>query len=108
MPRKTSPRNPHPPHRHHERGCLVKRRGHTERYDERKAYAACYAAALATQLHAQDAEKLSAAVSKELTAWMRKQKRCVPSDEIFQQLVSLLRKRDPNVAFMFASHRDVS
>ncbi len=101
-------RNPHPPHKHHPRGCLVKRRGHTERYDERKIYASCYAAALAAQVPHREAERIAAAAAKAVTAWVKKQQRCVSASEIFQAAARALRTHHEDVAFMYETHRDVS
>ena len=101
--------NPHPPHKHHPHGCLVKRAGHTEHYDERKVYASCYAACLSTQIHPREAERISNAVSREVTKWATSQKGlCISADAIFEQTARILRKHHEDVAFMYATHRDVS
>ena len=97
-----------PPHKHHEKGCLVKRAGHTERYDERKIYASCYAAALAAQVSEREAERIAAAAALAVTAWVKKQRRCVPAGEILAQAAKALRHHHADVAFMYETHRDVS
>lgn len=87
--------------------CIVKRRGHTEEFDERKVYASCYAACLNTQILHEEAEKICEKVAKEVKAWARK-KKAVSSDEIFRKTISAIKKHHEDVAFMYETHRDIS
>ena len=86
---------------------IVKRKGHTERFDERKVYASCYAACLCTHMPKAKAEKICEKISREMKAWIKKRE-MTTSTQIFHEMVKLLRKHDADVAFMFETHRDVS
>ena len=87
--------------------CIVKRKGHTEEFDERKVYASCYAACLNAQIGHKNAEKISEKVSKELKAWVTK-KREISSDGIFKKVVASMGKYDKDAAFMYETHRDIA
>ena len=87
--------------------CIVKRKGHTEEFDERKVYASCYAACLNTQLKEEVSEKISEKVCKEIKIWTKK-KKTVSSDEIFKKVIVAIKKHNKDVAFMYETHRDIS
>lgn len=86
---------------------IVKRKGHTELYDERKVYGSCYFACRNAHLDEKESEKICSKVSKEVTKWMNKQK-IVSSQEIFKILVHELKKHNEDAAFLYETHRDVS
>lgn len=86
---------------------IVKRNGKKEKFDERKVYATCFAAALNTQLERHQAEKFCEKVCKEMKTWVKK-KKIVTSSEVFQQMARSMKKYDKNVAFMYETHRDLS
>ena len=86
---------------------IVKRQGHSEKYDERKVYASCYSACLGTHLTKTEAEKICEIVTKEVTQWIKAQKE-VTSDQIFDKVVDTLKSVHPTVAFMYETHRDIS
>lgn len=83
---------------------VVKRRGHTESFDERKIYASVYEACHATQLSTKQAEKMAASVSLSVKKWIEK-KTHVNSHEIHKEVVKVLRKHHADVAFMYEHHR---
>jgi transcriptional regulator NrdR family protein len=87
--------------------CTVKRKGHTEEFDERKVYASCYAACLSSHVPHTDAEKICEKVSKEIKTWA-KRKRSVESDEIFSKTITAIKKHNKDAAFMYETHRDIS
>jgi len=87
--------------------CIVKRKGHTEEFDERKVYASCYAACINTQMKAKEAEKICEKVAKDLKAWATK-RRYAKSSEIFDKVTAAIKKHDKNAAFMYETHRDIS
>jgi transcriptional regulator NrdR family protein len=87
--------------------CIVKRKRHTEEFDERKVYASCYAAFLNAQVEHTKAEKMCEKVSKEIKAWARKRKYADSSD-IFKKVIAEMKKHDKNAAFMYETHRDIS
>lgn len=86
---------------------IVKRNGHKEAYDSRKVYASVYAACLAVRVHQGEAELVADKVAQELNAWVTGQKE-VTSHQIFFQASASLEKYNPDAAFMYRTHRDVS
>ena len=87
--------------------CIVKRKGHSEEFDERKVYASCYAACLSSHVLHTDAEKICGKVAKEIKSWARK-KKTVTSDDIFRQVTATMKKHNEDAAFMYETHRDIS
>ena len=87
--------------------CIVKRKGHTEKFDERKVYASCYAACLSSHVPHVEAEKICGKVANEIRAWARK-KKAVSSDEIFAKVTAAIKKHNEDAAFMYESHSDIS
>ena len=86
---------------------IVKRKGHKENFDSRKVYASVYAACLNVHMHVGEAELVADKVSKELTSWLEDQKE-VAAHDIFRQVTAVLGKYNPDAAFMYETHRDVS
>lgn len=86
---------------------IVKRKGHRERFDERKVYASCYAACLSAHMHKLKAEKVCEAVCRDVRKWIAG-KKAVSSHEIFGYVAGSLRTQDEDAAFMYATHRDLS
>ncbi len=86
---------------------IVKRHGHTERFDERKVYASCYAACLSSHVEHRHAEKICEVVVQGIKKWIAKKKE-VNSHDISQETAKLIRKHNKNVAFMYETHRDIS
>ena len=85
---------------------IVKRRGHIERFDERKVYASCYAACLSAHIPHPKAEKICEKVAVGVKKWAEK-KHAVTSHEIFLKTASLIKKHHKEAAFMYATHRDI-
>ncbi len=89
------------------RFCVVKRAGHREEFDERKAYASCYAACISANIAKKDAEKICDKVLNAIKRHLRTHKE-VGSSELFNLLVRELRKHNPEVAYLFETHRDIA
>ena len=87
--------------------CIVKRKGHSEEFDERKVYASCYAACLSSHVPHMKAEKICEKVAREIKAWARK-KKVVNSNEIFKKTIAAMKKHNKDAAFMYETHRDIS
>jgi len=87
--------------------CIVKRKGHTEEFDERKVYSSCYAAGLGAGLDHIEAEKLCDKACKAIRQWAHK-KVMMTSDEIFKKTIQELKKHNEKAAFMYETHRDIS
>tara|TARA_Y100000310_G_scaffold286069_1_gene309944 strand:- start:3019 stop:3288 length:270 start_codon:yes stop_codon:yes gene_type:complete len=86
---------------------LVKRRGHLEKFDERKVYASCYAACLSHDITRGEAEKVCEKVTKEVKKWI-KDKKEVTSDGLFREIGKSLAKHSKEAAYLYKTHRDIS
>lgn len=86
---------------------IVKRRGHKEKYDHRKVYAAVYAACLAAHIPDKKAETIASKVCNNVDRWI-KSKKTVTAHQIYFQTIIHLKKLDKNAAFMYETHMDVS
>jgi len=86
---------------------VVKRRGHTEQFDERKVYGSIYSACSNCDLHERECEKLAEQVIEELKKVLANKKE-INSTEIFGLVISILAKYHEDAAFMYQVHRDIS
>jgi len=86
---------------------VVKRKGHKEKFDERKAYASCYHAAMNCHLSKEEAEKIANKAVAGLKNWVADYDE-VNSTEIFNYLSSGLGKIKKDVGYMYRTHRDLS
>ncbi|HLC48668.1 MAG TPA: ATP cone domain-containing protein [Candidatus Norongarragalinales archaeon] len=86
---------------------VVKRKGHLEPFDERKAYGSIYWAAKSAHLDEKAAEKIAESVVAELKIFVR-QKHAVDSREIFGFICQKMRKIDPDAEYMYRTHLDIS
>ena len=86
---------------------IVKRKGHSELYDERKVYGSCFFACRNAHLSEQEAEEICKKVSASITKWLKK-KKIVSSSDIFRKLTEELKKHNEDAAFLYETHRDVS
>ena len=84
---------------------IVKRKGHKEEFDERKAYASCYHAALNCHLSKEEAEKIASKAITDLKKWVNEYDE-VNSTEIFNYLSTQLRKINKDVGFMYRTPSD--
>ena len=86
---------------------IVKRKGHTELYDERKVYGSCFFACRNAHLSEKEAEEICRKASAAITKWIKKQK-IVYSGDIFKKLIEELKKHNEDAAFLYETHRDIS
>lgn len=86
---------------------IVKRKGHYEKFDERKIYASCYSACLGMAMDKKEAEKLCEKATRDMKAWL-KGKKHVNSQHLFEQMVKILTKYNQDAGFMYETHRDIS
>ncbi|OGE78818.1 MAG: hypothetical protein A2751_01320 [Candidatus Doudnabacteria bacterium RIFCSPHIGHO2_01_FULL_46_14] len=86
---------------------IVKRRGHKEPFDGKKVYAASYAACRNAHLSEMLAENIADTVQKRLESWVDA-KNEISSDEIFREIITVLKELHPDAAFLFETHRDIS
>ena len=86
---------------------IVKRKGHTELYDEKKVYGSCYFACRNAHLSEKEAEQICNKVCAAITKWV-KTKKVVSSNDIFKKLIEELKKHNEDAAFLYETHRDIS
>ncbi len=86
---------------------IVKRKGHTESFDERKVYASVFAACMNTRMLDQQAELIANKVTEEIKRWIEAQNE-VTSEQIFIKVVEELQVLNKEAAFMYKTHRDIS
>lgn len=86
---------------------IVKRRGHTEVYDERKVYGSCFFACRNAHLSEQEAEEICKKVSASMTKWV-KIKKIVSSSDIFNMIIQELKKHNEDASFLYETHTDIS
>ena len=86
---------------------VIKRKGHKEKFDERKVYGSVYAACKICEMPEKNCEKIAKSVSKGIKSMVKK-KNIVSSEDIFRNVVKILKKHHKDAAFMYETHRDVS
>ena len=86
---------------------LVKRGGHQHVFDPRKVYASCYSACLSADVKHAEAEKLCENVTRDIKKWI-KTKNKVTSNQIFKEMIKIIKKYNKDAAFMYETHRDIS
>lgn len=86
---------------------IIKRKGHKERFDEKKVYGSVYAACKIAEMHEKGCEKTSDAVTKDIKSLVKKNK-IKTSEDIFRNVIKTLKKRHKDAAFIYETHRDVS
>lgn len=86
---------------------MIKRNGHDEEFDERKAYASCYAACINSHHGKEESEQIAGQIIDALKLFIANKKE-VSSDDLFRETIRELNKIDPEAAFMYETHRDLS
>lgn len=86
---------------------IVKRKGHTELYDERKVYGSCFFSCRNAHLSGQESEQICNKVTAQITKWIKK-KKLVSSDDIFRAIINELKKHNEDASFLYETHRDIS
>lgn len=83
--------------------CIVKRKGHTEEFDERKVYASVYAACASAHYDESSCEKTADSITKAIKKLV-KSKKSVQSLEIRKKVNAELEKKDKELAFYYEQH----
>ena len=86
---------------------IVKRKGHTEVYDERKLYASIYASCMAVRETDEASELIADRVVKELAGWIN-DKPEVTSHEIRIHAAHHLKAYHPDAAQIYLHQRNIS
>ena len=90
---------------------MIKRAGQKEVYDEKKVYGSVYAACFSVNNGERECERISGAIAKKITAWVRagaKKGICVDTKQIAERAAAELKKHNRDAAFMYETHRDIS
>ena len=82
---------------------IIKRKGHFEKYDQKKVYASVYSAALNCHLLEKESEKIALDMSKKVTKLASKKP--LDSKEIKQFVIENL--EDKQIALMYKHHLDL-
>lgn len=82
---------------------IVKRRGHTEEYDERKLYASIYFACAVANSPNTELELVASKVVGDVERWLE-EKHEVTSKDIFTQALKHLRVYNETAAYMYEHH----
>jgi transcriptional regulator NrdR family protein len=85
------------------RNCIVKTKGHTEEFDERKVYWSVYAACASAHCDEEECEETSDIVTKKIKNFIKNKKR-IDSLEIRKKVENELKKKDEEIAFFYEQH----
>lgn len=86
---------------------IIKRKGHKEKFDERKLYASVFAACMSAHASKEESEATANLVAREIKKWMGK-KKAVDSNEIFEKATEELAHLNKDASFMYKTHRDIN
>lgn len=86
---------------------VVKRRGHTEDYDERKLYASVFRACTVVSMPMTEAELVAASVCRDMAGWLD-DKHEITSRDIFREVGKHLEAYNSEAAYMYKHFRNVS
>jgi transcriptional regulator NrdR family protein len=85
---------------------IVKRKGHTEQYDNRKLYASIYSACLSVRAPEGEAELVAERVVGDIEKWLTKKVE-VTAHDIRQNAASHLAIYNPDAAYIYKNHREL-
>lgn len=84
---------------------IVKRKGHSEPFDEKKLYASIYASCLTVRVHDSEAELIAEKVVKDIATWLKTKKE-VTAHDIRVQATKAFNDYHPEAAWMYKHHRE--
>lgn len=88
---------------------VCKRHGEKQAFDERKLYASIYYPAREAEYSEEEAEELAEQVVEQIKEWMDDHEDNVfTSEEVRQEARDRLESIDPDVAFLYETHLDIS
>ena len=83
--------------------CIVKRKGHTEEFDEKKVYGSVYAACASAHYDESSCEKTADSVTKAVKK-MVKSKKSIHSSKIREKINAELKRKGKELAFYYEQH----
>lgn len=88
---------------------VFKRHGEKEEFDDRKLYASIYYPAREAGYSEEDAEALAEEITEAVQKWIEEHDdNVLSSDEIRDETIGRLEEEDPDVAFLYETHLDLS
>lgn len=85
---------------------IVKRKGHEERFDERKLYASIFAACMTIRMTDEEAETISTMVTDDIKKIISTKKE-VTAHMLHSEAAKSLKKYHPEAAYMYDTHKDI-
>lgn len=82
---------------------IIKRRGHKEKFDEKKVYGSVYAACASAHYDELKCEKIAEELTKKIKKFIKNKKQ-VSSTQIGKKIESELKKKDKDLAFYYEQH----
>ncbi len=86
---------------------IVKRKGHTEIFDERKLYASVYASCMALRMADEEAETIAQMVTDEVLEEIKNNKE-ISSGDLQNAATKSLKKYHPDASYLYKTHKDLS
>lgn len=86
---------------------VVKRKGHKEKFDERKLYASVYNACISVRSSDEQAENLAGIVAHELKQHYSDREQ-VSSVELRRAAAEVLHRFHPEAGYIYETHKDIS
>lgn len=83
--------------------AIVKRRGHKEKFDEKKVYGSVYAACASAHYNEMQCEKIAEELTQKTKKFVKNKKE-IQSIEIRKKIESELKKKDKELAFFYEQH----
>lgn len=82
---------------------VVKRKGHKEKYDEKKVYGSIYAACASAHYDEMQCEKLSEQITGKINKFVKNRK-IIQSTKLREKIENELKKKDEELAFFYEQH----
>lgn len=88
---------------------ILKRHGEKQKFDDRKLYASIYYPAREAGYSEPEAEELAETVTEEIVSWIEDHEdNVLTAEEIKEETIGRLEEADPDVAFLYETHLDLS
>ncbi|MBI2671375.1 hypothetical protein HYX16_00405 [Candidatus Woesearchaeota archaeon] len=82
---------------------IIKRKGHKEKFDEKKIYGSVYAACASADYSENKCEKTAGEITKKVRNYLVNKKQ-ISSSEIRKKIDAELKKRNKELAFFYEHH----
>jgi len=82
---------------------IVKRKGHKEKFDEKKVYGSVYAACASAHYNETECKKTAEKITKIIKNFLKNKKQ-IQSQEIRKKVENVLKRKDEELAFFYEQH----